>query len=111
VVSIGSVTTSWFSNIMLCLMVCLQVHFNEEKSSNFELVYIASTTDGGVQGGQQKPGQWKADVLTKDVTKKAPYFWKMSRGKEAMAVVEVELDDVDIAIYVKKTLPHADNLR
>ena len=80
------------------------MHYNEEKSSKFELVYVGSTTDGVTQG------KWKADMLTKDVTKEAPYFWKMSRGKEAIAVVEVEVNDVDIAVYVKRTLPDGGSL-
>ena len=50
-------------------------------------------------------------MLTKHSSKDSPYFWKVSRGKDAIPVEEEEMQNVNIAIYVKRYLPDCDQLR
>ena len=65
---------------------------------------------GHTKGGTD-PGKWSADVYCKQSEKDFPHFWHLSRGKMSVPMEVDHFGGVDIAIWVRRTLPDGDTLR
>ena len=81
-----------------------QLHFGDQRNVHFELVFVGSTKSG------PDPGKWTAEVHCKQVEKDFPHFWRMTRGGNASPVEVRNFQNVDVAVWVRRTLPDGDVL-